>query len=705
MRHVPFIPQLEVAECGAASLAMVLAYHGHHAPLAEVREGCSVSRDGTNAYDLLDTAKRYGLDTDAVRAEADDLRLLPLPAILHWQGRHFVVLERVTRGGAVIVDPGSGVARLTRRELDEAFSGIALLFAPGADFRRREDESGSVRRRVRILRGIAPQAALAIAATLLLNAFALLLPVANQLLFDRIVPSRLAWSLGGLAAALAIASIARGALLAARGSVLQNVQTATDLRLMAAFTRHLLHLPLPFFLSRRPGDLLSRLHSNAVVRELFTGTAIAALLDTVLVIAYAALLLAYSTPAGLTVIAFASLRLAALALVRKRMRRMMHLELAAMAGEYDALTESLTATETIRATGSESRAVERWTCAAVDRANCGFRRRRLEVALETLTTLLAALGAAALLVVAGREMLAGRITLGTLSTLLMLQALVAAPLESLLDAVTAWQYASTHLLRIDDVLTTAAEPAGGVSFVLRGEVSLEHVSFRYSRNTPDVLQDVSLHIRRGEKIALIGPVGHGKSTLARVILGMLVPESGTVRFDGRDLRELDLPALRRQIGVVSQEPFLFNDTIEQNITLSDPALSHERVREAARLACLEETIDRLREGFDTLAGENGSVLSGGERQRLAIARALAHRPALLLLDEATSALDAETEHRLHANLAHLGCTRIVIAHRLVTVRDADRVIVIEHGRIAAEGPPSAILGGTGGAFSRENAHA
>lgn len=685
MKRVPFIPQMEVAECGAASLAMVLAYHGHHAPLAEVREACAVSRDGTNAFDIVDAAQRYGLDTDAVRASADDLHLLSTPAILHWQGRHFVVLERVTRKGALIVDPGSGPAPLSRRELAEAFSGIALMFAPGAEFRRRAPQDRAMRRHARILRGIAPQAALAILATLLLNAFALLVPVANQLLFDRIVPSRMATSLPALAAALLIAALARGALLAARGVVVQGVQTATDLRLMSAFAAHLLRLPLAFFLSRRPGDLLARLQSNAVVRDLFTGKVIGALLDVVLVVAYAALMFAYNVRAGLVVIGFAAIRLIVLAATRKRMRRMMHLELAASATEYDALSEGLAATETIRATGTEGRAVERWTRAAIERANCGLRRRRLEAGVETLTTFVSALGVAALLLVAGRELLAGRMTLGTFSTLVMLQAFVAAPLESLLDAVTAWQYASTHLQRIEDVLATPAEPTGEGSVTLRGEVSLEHVSFRYARNSPDVLQDVTLHIRPGEKIALIGPVGHGKSTLARLLLGMYTPSSGVIRFDGRDLRELDLADVRRQLGVVAQEPFLFNDTIEHNIALSDPTLSHERIRGAARLACLDAVIDRLPDGFDTIVGENGATLSGGERQRLAIARALAHRPALLLLDEATSALDAETERRVHANLAALGCTRIVIAHRMQTVMDADRVLVIERGRIAAEG--------------------
>jgi ABC-type bacteriocin/lantibiotic exporter with double-glycine peptidase domain len=220
---------------------------------------------------------------------------------------------------------------------------------------------------------------------------------------------------------------------------------------------------------------------------------------------------------------------------------------------------------------------------------------------------------------------------------------------------------------------------------LQGAIAVENVSFRYSPRAELVLHDISVAIQPGEKIALIGPVGQGKSTLARLLLGLYTPDRGTIRFDGCDLRELDLTALRRQVGVVAQESFLFNDTIRYNIALNDPSIPLERMREAARIACIDDVIERLPLGYDTIVGENGRNLSGGERQRLAIARALAHQPAILLLDEATSALDEATEKRVHQNLSARRCTRILIAHRMQTIADAYRVLVLMQGRIAMQG--------------------
>jgi ABC-type bacteriocin/lantibiotic exporter with double-glycine peptidase domain len=261
-----------------------------------------------------------------------------------------------------------------------------------------------------------------------------------------------------------------------------------------------------------------------------------------------------------------------------------------------------------------------------------------------------------------------------------------APLESLLSAFTELQFLGNHLRRLDDVMETVPEASGHENpGRLKGGVSLEGVGFRYSEGSPWILEDIHLEIRPGEKVALVGRTGAGKSTLARLLLGMHSPTTGTIRFDGRDLAALDLQALRCQMGVVLQEPFVFDDTVRANLSLLDPEMPLERVKWAARAACVDKVIERLPLGYKARLGENARILSGGERQRLCLARAIAGEPAILLLDEATSSLDLATEAAVHANLAALGCTRILIAHRLETVKDADRILVLDGGRIAQQG--------------------
>ena len=300
--------------------------------------------------------------------------------------------------------------------------------------------------------------------------------------------------------------------------------------------------------------------------------------------------------------------------------------------------------------------------------------------------LLQGIGTALVFLVGGEAVVDQRMTLGTFASFLALQNLFMTPLDSLLQTVGQLQFLGNHLERLDDVLTTPVEPSGSADpGRLRGAVELLNVSFAFSPGAAPTIQDVSVRVRPGEKIAIVGPSGAGKSTLARLLLGMHLPSSGSIAFDGRDLRELDLPRVRDQMGVVLQDTFLFDDTIRANLSLKDEEVPLERLRAATRLACVDEVIEALPESYGTRLGDNGNVLSGGQRQRLNLARALVQEPAILLLDEATSALDLDTERRVHEGLAQLGCTRILIAHRLATVRDADRILVLQAGRIVQEG--------------------
>ena len=685
-RRVPFIPQIEVTECGAACLTMVLAYHGHHAPLSELRQTCGVSRSGADALALVRAARRYGLTASGLKVEMDQIGQLPLPAVLHWDFEHFLVLERLTRKGAILVDPASGRRTISLEEMGRHFTGIALMLRPSPSLRRRKRVRPSLAKYREIFRSSLPSLAQILLASIGLQMVGLLFPVATQILLDSvIVPQQRAW-LYGLCFGLAAAVLTKALLTLVRSFVVQGLRNLLDFTLMTRFLDHLLHLPLGFFLQREAGDLVQRVHSNTTVQNLLSSQSISALLDGFLLLGYAALMLAFDLKLGLVIIAFGLVRVALLLAVRERSQLAMASELTAGGREFGALLEALNGLETTKASGAENRMVQRWSHRMTVKVNSSLERRKLTMVASHTAVLLQGLGTALVFLVGGEQVIAQKMTIGTFASFLALQGLFLGPLESLLQTVGQLQYLGNHLERLDDVLTTPVEPSGsGDPGRLRGAIELKDVNFSYSPTEPPTLQDISVRIHAGEKVAIVGPSGAGKSTLARLLLGMHLPSSGTVAFDGRDLCKLQLQKVRDQMGVVLQDTFLFDDTVRANLSLKDEEIPLERLHAAAELACVREVIDALPDGFASRMGDNGNVLSGGQRQRLNLARALARDPAVLLLDEATSSLDLETERRVHANLASLGCTRILIAHRLATVQDADRILVLHGGRIVQEG--------------------
>jgi len=686
------VPQLEITECGAACLTMILAYHGHNAPLSEVRERCGVSRSGADALSIARAARHYGLEAEGVRVELDQLGQLTLPAILHWDFEHFVVLEALGRDRATLVDPASGRRRLGLDELGRHFTGVALVLSPSPALQPRPRSRPSLAKYAEIFRRSLPSLLQILAASLGLQVVSLVFPVSTQILLDFVVvPHQPAWLLA-LAAALAAAVLTRALLALVRTYVVQGLRNALDLTLMNRFLDHLLHLPLAFFSLREAGDLVQRVQSNSTVQNLISGPAISALLDGFLLVGYAGLMLLFNLKLGLLLIGFGLVRVLLLVVFRRRNQLAMTSELTAQGREFGALLEALTCLETTKASGAEGRMVQRWAHRMTDRLNGALERRRNTMLATHSTVFLQGLGMGLVFLVGGDQVIAQQMTLGTFASFLALQSLFMTPLQSLLDTVDRLQYLWNHLDRLDDVLTTSPEPTGHLDpGRLRGEIELRDVSFSHTPGEPSTISDVSVRIGAGEKVAIVGPSGAGKSTLARLLLGLHLPSSGTVSFDGKDLRKLDVKKVRKQMGVVLQETFLFDDTVRANLSLNDGELPLERLRDAARLACVDEVIEALSEGYLSRVGENGALLSGGQRQRLNLARALAHDPAVLLLDEATSSLDLETERRVHANLASVGCTRILIAHRLATVRDADRILVLESGRIVQEGTYDGLL--------------
>jgi ATP-binding cassette subfamily C protein len=393
-RRVRYVPQIEVTECGAASLAMVLGYHGHHAPLAELRQACGVSRSGADALAIVRAARRYGLEAQGARIELDQLDQLPLPAILHWDFDHFLVLERLTATRAFLVDPASGRRAMGRLELGRHFTGIALVLRPTPALAPRRRTRPSLARYREIFRESLPSLAQVLLASLGLQLVGLLFPVATQILLDAIiVPRQRAW-LWGLALALAAAVATKALLSLVRSFVVQALRRVLDLTLMSRFLGHLLHLPLGFFLQREAGDLVQRVHSNTTVQNLLSNQSISALLDSFLLVGYAALMLAFDLKLGLLILGFAFVRVALLFALRERNQLAMAAELTASGREYGALLEAVSGLETTKASGAENRMVQRWAHRMTARVNSSVERRRLGMAASHLTVLLQGVGTA-----------------------------------------------------------------------------------------------------------------------------------------------------------------------------------------------------------------------------------------------------------------------------------------------------------------------
>ncbi len=681
-----FIPQMEASECGAASLAMVLAHHGYHAPLDEIRNACGIGRDGTSAGTVLQVARSHGLEAGAYRMEVEDLRFVPLPAILHWQFNHFLVLSGWRGRKAILLDPAIGESLVSLDLLRTSFTGVALVFRPGPTFRTRARRPPSLARYGALAWCHRNALAQVLAGSAILQALGLGLPLGQKFLVDAVMVARQEALLWGLAGWIGGSLLARSLMTLARAWVLHGLQVLLDLHLLGGFIAHLLRLPLAFFIQRPDGDLLQRVDSNSEIQHLITEKTLSAMLDGLLLVGYVAIMVAYCMPLGLAVLGLGLVRLFFQGMCHRANTQLMAAELSTSGKAHAILAECLGCLEAVKAAGAEGILLRKWAGGQAAALNASRKRHLFQARQEVLMAFLATLGQVVVFLLAGREVLAQRMTVGTFSAFLLLQGLFLAPLASFLDSLLHIQFLGSHLARLDDILETHPESTGSQDpGYLTGDIQLQGVVFAYPGTAGSRVGPIDLVVRAGEKIALVGPVGAGKSTLARLLLGMHVPREGSLRFDGRDIRDLDLVRLRKQMGIVLQETFLLNDTVRGNLTINDENLPLSRLQEAARIACILDDIEALPQGFDTPIGENGAILSGGQRQRLSLARALAHGPTILLMDEATSSLDVETEARVHHNLATLKCTRLVVAHRLATIRDADRILVLDQGRLVQEG--------------------
>ena len=698
-KRIPVVHQTSRADCGAACLAMVLAYHGRSVALDPLRRECGIGRDGAAAQALLDAAERHRLSGRGLQIEGvDDLRLLPPGAILHWRFRHWVVLERVVRGGgAWIVDPSGGRRRVSREALGNSFTGVALVFDPGPGFEKRRAAGSGV---LRYLRQILLQRDVlwrVFTASLVVQLLGLTGPLLTSVLIDEVLPR----ADRDLFVLLALGAAGVGLFQTVTGFVKSHLLLTLRVRLDAKFSLdfldHLVDLPLSFFQSRSSGDLMMRLGSNRVLRETLTATVLSGLLDVIMVSSYLLVLVAGHSRLALLVLILSALRVLLFLLSQRKFRELMSESLEVQARSQSYQVELLAGIETLKAMGAERRGLRAWANLFVEGLNVSIRQGRLSAAYEALLGAVSSASSLGILLYGAHLVLAGELTLGTMMALTAVAAGFLGPLSSLVGMALQLQTLKSYLERIADVMDTPREQEreGLQRLAPSGDVELRELSFRYSEGAAEVVRNVSLRIAAGQFVALVGRSGAGKTTLARLLLGLHLPTQGEVLFDGVDIRSLDLSHLRRSVGIVTQEPRIFGRSLRDNIALADSSLPLDRIVEASRSAQLHRDVQRMPMGYETILSESGSSLSGGQRQRLALARALVTRPRILLLDEATSHLDSATEARVLEALTRLECTRIVVAHRLSTVRSADLIVVMEDGEVVETGTHDELRGRPG----------
>ncbi|MEP0802289.1 ABC transporter transmembrane domain-containing protein [Funiculus sociatus] len=692
-QRYPFIQQQSTADCGATCLAMIGQYWGKRFSLNSLRNLAGVGRSGASLTKGLATAaESVGFHARPVRASLSRLVDRTNPWIAHWQGDHYVVVYQVKGRRILIADPAVGRRSLSHEEFQANWTGYALLLDPTERLQTVQSENRSLGSFWGILLPYRSLIGQIILASLLIQVFGLITPLFTQIILDRVVVNKSFITLHVFAIGLLLFGIWRIGLSAIRQYLLDYFANRLDLTLIGGFISHTLTLPLKFFESRHVGDIITRVQENQKIQMFLTRQAVTAWLDASMAIVYVGLMAYYNWRLTLLVLALippiAILTVVASPFLRKVSREVFAEE----AAQNSSLVEMMNGVATVKAAAAERELRWRWEDRLTGTLNARFRGQKLANGLQATGGLINTLGSTALLWYGATLVMQNQLTIGQFVAFNMLIGNVINPVLALVNLWDELQEVMVSVERLNDVFSAEPEENPQQPLLvlphLRGEVKLENVTFRYSQEQErNTLQNISFEVAAGQTVAIVGRSGSGKSTLVSLLQGLYHPTSGRICVDGHDIRHASPQSLRRQLGVVPQECFLFSGTIIENITLYADEYTLEQVVEVAKLAEAHAFIQDMPLGYNTKVGERGTNLSGGQRQRIAIARALLGDPRILILDEATSSLDTDSERRFQQNLARISRDRtsFIIAHRLSTVRGADCILVLDRGILVERG--------------------
>ncbi|NER78714.1 MAG: NHLP family bacteriocin export ABC transporter peptidase/permease/ATPase subunit [Leptolyngbya sp. SIO1D8] len=699
----PTVLQMEAVECGAAALGKILGYHGRIVPLAELRQACGVSRDGVTAASVLKAARNYGLEAKGFKKTLERVMQLEPPFIVFWHFNHFLVVDGFDSKWFYLNDPATGPRRVTHDEFDEGYTGIALTFAPTEKFERGGQKKNLTRSLWQRLRNSSGALLLAIIAGFFLVLPALVLPALSRIFVDSVlIGGRFEW-LPYLLLGLFVTALVQGWLTALQRRYLRSLRIKLAVGMTSRFVWHVLRLPVGFYAQRFAGEIASRIRLNDEVAAVLSGRLTTTTISLVLVLFYALAMAQYDLLLTAIVVGFAIVNVVMLQWIG-RQRVDANLRLSQENGKAAGVAiAGLQNMETLKASGLESDFFARWAGYYTKSINAQQSLGLTNQFLGILPSLLSALTNLALLIVGGLRVINGDLSIGMLVAFQLLMVSFQRPVNNLVRFASTLQTLQGNLQRLDDVLGNKVD-AQLVSKVdpqpetdqngtattaplhrLTGAIRLHNLSFGYHPLEAPLIDNLNLTIQPGQRVAFVGGSGSGKSTLAKLIAGLYEARSGEIYFDGMPRSQIPHDVLTNSIAVVEQDILIFEGSIRDNLTLWDTTIPDVDLRRAAQDAAIEDVILSQPYGYDAQLLEGASNLSGGQRQRLEIARALVGNPSVLILDEATSALDTETEKRIDQNLRRRGCTCIIVAHRLSTIRDCDQILVLDRGKVVQQG--------------------
>jgi len=691
---VPMIMQMEALECGAACLTMVMAYYSKWIPLEQVRYDCGVSRDGSNAKNVLLAARNYGFEAKGYRFEPESLKKEgEFPCIIHWNFNHFVVLDGFKGNKAVLNDPARGEVSVSMKEFDEAFTGIVLMIEPGENFvpsGKPKSIMAFVKKR---LKGTGPLIAFVAITTIISYLFGLINPIMSQVFMDRLLTGRNREWLNafiGLMSVMAFLQIIVQAV-----SVVYSLKINGKLSIIGStsFMWKLMKMPMEFFSQRMVGDILQRESTNATLASSLVDTIAPLALNAIMMFFYLFIMIRYSLVMTLVGIASVLFNLMMSRYISKKRINFSRVQMRDSGKLASTTMNGIAMIETIKASGAENGYFERWSGYQASLNSSSVKYSKTNTYLGLIPGFVSSLASYAVMFLGIYYAMFGNFTLGAIMTFQSYLSSFVGPAMSLIGASQTIQETRTEMERVEDVMSYPDDPyfndqpySEDIDYAkLKGNIELKNVTFGYSRLAAPLIENFNMSVKPGQSVAFVGASGCGKSTLSKLISGLQVPWSGEILFDGKPIKDIDRSVFTGSLAVVDQDIILFEDTIANNIKMWDNSIEDFEMILAARDASIHEDIMQRENGYQYKISEGGKDLSGGQRQRLEIARVLAQDPSIIILDEATSALDAKTEYDVVRAIKDRGITCIVVAHRLSTIRDCDEIIVLNKGKVVERG--------------------